>query len=371
MAVFLSILLGILLIYVILILILARGVHRLSPAGPPSPDPHLRVSLIVPFRNEREHLPALIHDLRAQSYPAELTEILFVDDHSEDGSGEVLKELIGNLPQFHLIGLQPGITGKKRALGLGIEHASGEWIIQTDADCRLGDRFIGCHVSRRQETGADMVAGMVITGEAGKSLLEGLEILDQLSLTGAGAGSFYLGRPLLCSGANLSFSPGLYRDTRIFDPDIQTASGDDMFLMIGARKLGRKLDYLKSEDAMVRTRPATSLRNLINQRIRWGAKAAYYHQADIQGVVLLTVFANLTILVMPWLLLLFPQAWTWVVAGLSAKVGADFLLLWITAGYAGQRRQLRFFLPVVLVYYPFQAVILLGSLFKRGNWKGR
>ncbi len=62
-------------------------------------------------------------------------------------------------------------------------------------------------------------------------------------LTGAGAGSFSLGRPLMCSGANLFYSRDLYLDTRPFDPVDKMASGDDMFMLIGARKLKRKISF--------------------------------------------------------------------------------------------------------------------------------
>jgi cellulose synthase/poly-beta-1,6-N-acetylglucosamine synthase-like glycosyltransferase len=371
MPLFLSILLGIVLLDIILILCLTLGLERLSTNSFRSTVPQIPVTLIVPFRNEREHLASLILDLRSQSYPVNLLEVIFVDDHSEDGSPELLRGLIGDLPRFRAMELKKGETGKKRALALGVAHASSEWIIQTDADCRMGPHFIEAHLSCKQETRADLVAGMVSTMEVGPGWLEALERLDLLSLTGVAAGSFYWGMPLMCSGANLAFSRALYEDTRRFEPDRGIASGDDMFLMIGARKLGRKLVYLPSKEALVKTYPATSLGSMIRQRIRWASKTPFYGQGDIQAVALLTVLAHLSVLAMPWILLQDPQRWPWLVAAFIAKSGADFVLLFIIAGYAKQRRSLRVFLPILLVYYPTQLLIWLGSLGRKVRWKGR
>ena len=370
MPVLLFIPLVILLLYVCLILILSFGLHQLSPPSFQLPHHPSPVTVIVPFRDERDHLPLLLHDLEGQSYSMAHMEVIFVDDHSSDGSGELIRELIKNHSRFVCLELSGERQGKKEALALGVQHASGEWIIQADADCRLGANFVAAHISCLQETGADLVAGMVTTGEGKRGLLEILERLDLLSLVGASAGSFYLGRPLMCSGANLAYSRKLFLETRPFDPGPGTASGDDMFLMVGARKLGKKLVYLTSGEALVRTGSISDLRSLVMQRIRWGAKTPRYRMTDIQAAAVCTALANLCILVLPWLLLLELELWVWLVPAFIVRSLADFLLLFRITGYTGQRRDLRMFLPVMLLYYPYQAIVLAGSLFWRVTWKG-
>jgi len=39
------------------------------------------VSVIIPARNEEENIKALLDSLQTQDYPAELTEIIVIDDH--------------------------------------------------------------------------------------------------------------------------------------------------------------------------------------------------------------------------------------------------------------------------------------------------
>ncbi len=371
MSAVLFIITGILLLYVLLIIALSLGLLRADPPARGNWSALVPVTLIVPFRNELDNLHALVPDLMVQTFPDDLLEVIFVNDHSEDGSDEWLREQIKNQGKFRCFDLPPGKEGKKTAISLAMQHASGVWIIQTDADCRLGRNFVAAHLSCRQDTGADLIAGMVTTDNRGSGMLEILERLDVLSLTGAGAGSFHLGRPLMCSGANLSYSRQLYFDTRSFEPGRGIASGDDMFLMIGARKLDRKLVSLTSRDALVKTSPAPDLNSLIAQRIRWGSKAGLYRQADIQGVALLVLLANLSILIMPWMILLNPLNWQWLLPGFIARCLADFTFLYFITGYTDQRRDLLYFFPVIMLYYPYQGLVLAGSLFWKGRWKGR
>jgi len=360
-----------LLLYVCLILILSYGLRKLSPPSFRLPGHPVPVTVIVPFRDEQDNLPQLLQDLQGQSYSPAHLEVIFVDDHSSDGSGELIRELIRDHSRFTCLELPGERQGKKEALALGVQHASSEWIIQTDADCRLGAHFVAAHISCLLDTGADLIAGMVTTGEGERGILEALERLDLLSLAGAGAGSFYLGRPLMCSGANLAYSRKLFLEARPFDPGPGTASGDDMFLMIGARKLGKKLVYLTSREALVRTGSIRNLRTLVMQRIRWGAKTPHYRMADIQGVAMCTALANLCILMMPWLLLFEPELWVWLIPAFVIRSLADLLLLYRITGYTGQRRYLSMFLPVLLLYYPYQGMVMAGSLFWKGRWKGR
>lgn len=381
MWILLFIALSVILLYVLMILVLFAGLMKSSPVQVPGLDAstdlpyrfpgnsHPMVSLIVPFRNEIHNLPRILKDLEEQDWPAESVEYILVNDHSEDGSGDWVREHIRDRPRFSSLALPDKARGKKEALAAGIRQARGEWIIQTDADCSLGPRFIAAHMAARLRSGADLIAGLVTTREERGGMIEFLERLDLLGLNGTAAGSFALGRPLMCSGANLSYSRKLYLETRPFDPASDIASGDDMFMMIGARKMGRQLVYLTASDALVSTRPAASMRDLIRQRIRWGAKAGRYRMPDIQGVALLTLLTHFILLAMPWLVLFRPEIFGWLIPGFAGKSFADLLLLYRTAGFTGQRHDLRMFFPVLLLHYPFMGVVMIGSLFQKGKWK--
>ena len=233
--------------------------------------------MIIPFRNEEERISELVEDLLKQSYPEDQFEVIFVNDHSQDGSKALLKSLISTNPHFICLDMPQERSGKKEALYFAVQHTRSEWIIQTDADCRLGPHFIASHMAFHEAHPSDMVAGLVTTRNESGSFLESFERLDLLSLVGVGAGSFHFGRPMMCNGANLAYSKDLFLTTRQFDPAKEYPQGDDMFLMIGARKLGKKLSYNASRrESMVETWPVRSPGELIRQRIRWGSKALHY-----------------------------------------------------------------------------------------------
>lgn len=327
------------------------------------------VSVVVPFRNEEDHLPGLLEDFSRQSYPAELMEIIFVDDHSMDASASLLATAVSKQSNFRYLALPPHMTGKKKALSHGIQHALHERIIQVDADCTLGTGFISAHMAFLERNPSDLVAGLVTTWNEDGSLLEKFDRLDLLALIGSGAGSFGLGRPMMCSGANLSYSRELYRETRPFDPEEKVASGDDMFLMIGARKLGRKLAFISDGESIVRTSPQKDLRALLSQRIRWGAKAGKLKMPDIQLLGVLVSLTNVAILLMPLWLILFRAWWPWLAGAWVFKTLADFMLLYKMTGICGSRSDLLMFLPASLLYYPYYLVLVLGAMIRKPEWK--
>lgn len=341
--------------------------------GEDLPEHPQRVSVIVPFRNEADRLEGIVMDLASQSYPDELWEAIFIDDHSDDGSFAKVESIIeiNHLSgrDFFLHSLTTGRSGKKAALSLGISIAKNEWIIQVDADCRLGPGFITSHMSFLENHPSDLVAGLVSTGRERTGFLARFERLDMLSLMGCAVGSFGLGRPMLCSGANLGYSRDVYLETRIFDPENTISSGDDMFLMIGARKLGKILNFTTSRRSMVVTSPVKDFRRLISQRIRWGSKSTSYRMTDIQSLAILVSLANIIILLFPLWIVLMAGSWPWLAGGWVLKTFADFMLLWRITGTTGNRADLRLFLPVSLVYYPVFVITLAGILLGKPAWK--
>lgn len=359
------------LIYSVLMVMLARGLKGLDTVTAPHPRSPIPVSLVIPFRNEAEHLANLVNDLSAQHYPEEKLEIIFVNDHSSDGSREKLLQLLEGRSSFRCLDLPEGKSGKKDALFSAIQQATASWIIQTDADCRLHPLFIASHVSFLERYPSDLVAGPVTTAQGKGGFVEIFERLDLLSLVAAGAGSFYYRRPMMCNGANLGYSRQLYNETRRFDPSGTVASGDDMFLMIGARRLEKRLSFMFSPEAMVKTCPVPGLRSLILQRIRWVSKTRHYRMADIQLLAVVVAVTNLSVISIPVWLILSPLWWIYLIPAVAVKTIADFILLHSVTGLTRQRNALGLFLPAATFYYFYQLAILAGSLFSGSGWKGR
>ena len=101
---------------------------RSTPATAGGGSP--RVSIIVPARDEAHNLPALLASLLALDPPA--VEIIVVDDHSRDGTGDVARaagvRVVVPPP------LPEGWLGKPWACAAGAREARGERLLFTDAD---------------------------------------------------------------------------------------------------------------------------------------------------------------------------------------------------------------------------------------------
>ena len=354
--------------YVLLTLLFFVGLLRLKSVDEKVPASKRELTVIIPFRNEEEDLPGIISDLEAQDYPGELYSVLLVNDHSTDASRELVTSLVDGLPGFTCLDLPLGRQGKKEAIAFAILQVNSSWVLQTDADCRLGPGFISSHMRFLEACPSALVSGMVTTGERRGGFLEAFERLDLLSLNGSGAGSSYYGRTMMCSGANLLYSLDLYHETRAFDPVGKTGSGDDMFLLIGARKLRKPIAHNPDPNCLVRTKPVRNMTEMIRQRIRWGAKSAHYGMWDIQFLAILVALVNLLVFISPVLMIAQTGSWRWMLPCIGMKMLVDFLLLTASCIKSAQLGTLWWYIPVALAYPPYMALVIVGSLFGRSRW---
>ena len=100
-----------------------------------SDSQQLRLSVLIPARNEERRLPACLDSLSAQSLKN--LEILVLDDNSDDGTASVVREFAQKDPRIRLIvgkQLPPKWVGKNWACHQLAQHARSEWLLFTDAD---------------------------------------------------------------------------------------------------------------------------------------------------------------------------------------------------------------------------------------------
>ena len=97
-----------------------------------------RVSIIVPARNEEEHVEQVLAQLLRLDY--DNFELIAIDDRSTDRTGEKMDRVASNatgqqeLRVIHITELPPNWLGKAHAMWSGARQANGEWLLFTDAD---------------------------------------------------------------------------------------------------------------------------------------------------------------------------------------------------------------------------------------------
>ncbi len=103
---------------------------------PPEPDADAeKVSIVVAARNEERNIRSALQSLLELSYPD--FELIVVDDRSEDYTGSILDDMAVSSPRLsviHIDTLPDGWLGKNYALWTGSRHATGEYLLFTDAD---------------------------------------------------------------------------------------------------------------------------------------------------------------------------------------------------------------------------------------------
>jgi len=112
-----------------------------------------KVSVIIPTYNDNERLELCLKLLTLQSYPAELTEIIVVDNGSD-----VLPSFVGDIyPGAKL--LVEYKKGSYAARNAGLKIASGEVMAFTDSDCQPTQDWLTNGVSALLQANKDIVAG--------------------------------------------------------------------------------------------------------------------------------------------------------------------------------------------------------------------
>lgn len=117
---------------------------------------------VIPARNEMETIGTAVESLFAQ----ELSQVIVVDDGSDDGTADAAREgaeqnsltIISGAP------LPPGWTGKLWALAQGVAYAEQfqpEFLLLTDADIRHGRQSVAELAAIAEDGGYDLASYMV------------------------------------------------------------------------------------------------------------------------------------------------------------------------------------------------------------------
>ena len=191
-----------------------------------------KVSVIIPARNEGLRYRKLSGRSGQADYPAANTEIIVVNDFSTD---DTAARVSAYQDRCTLLNLSDFITNdlnsyKKKAIETGIRFSSGELIICTDADCRMGENWIHTLVEQYENENLLFLAAPVkIIPDT--SWLSVFQTLDFISLQGITGAAVYKNLYPMCNGANLAYTRKVYDEVDGFTDIDHIASGDDMLLM--------------------------------------------------------------------------------------------------------------------------------------------
>ena len=342
----------------------------------------VKISIIIPARNESANIKACLNSICLQSYPVHLYEVLVIDDHSTDDTASIVK----NYPatNIRLISLQDflqnGIINsyKKKAIEIAVSTATGQLIVTTDADCVMHKNWLQTIARFYSQSNAALivmpVAFLPVThgGGLGAKLLSIFQSLDFMVLQGITGASVYKKAHSMCNGANLAYSKKVFNEVGGFKGIDHIASGDDMLLMHKIFSLyPEKVLFIKSPEVIVQTQPAPTLKAFISQRIRWASKADKYDDKRIFAVLLLVYFFNLWLMGLMITSIFFTSIFYYTLILIVAKTLVELLFLFPVAAFFSNSKLLYYF-PFAQPFHILYTVVA-GWLGKFGSysWKGR
>jgi glycosyltransferase involved in cell wall biosynthesis len=117
------------------------------------------ISVVIPLYNEEESLPELVDWISRVMRENGLSfEVLLIDDGSDDGSWNVIKDLSLKIPGIKGISFRRNY-GKSAALDVGFKSCKGRVVVTMDADLQDSPDEIPSLYQMIEKDGFDMVSG--------------------------------------------------------------------------------------------------------------------------------------------------------------------------------------------------------------------
>lgn len=255
-----------------------------------------QVSVIVPVYNGEMDLPELIECLRSQTYPIDSVEYLLVDNNSRDRTSTIIQAASNppSIPPFlsrgsnfnqitirHLTENQ--IQSSYAARNKGIRASTGKIIAFTDADCRPESDWLENLVKPFLDVEIALSAGEIVA-LPGKTILEQhAERENTLSQ------KHTLAHPFCPYGqtANLAVRKQVLETVGLFRPHLTSGGDADLCWRI-LGETSYKMCF--AENAIVRHRHRSTIKQLQSQWYRYGESNKYLH--ELHGVDLMREFTT-------------------------------------------------------------------------------
>jgi cellulose synthase/poly-beta-1,6-N-acetylglucosamine synthase-like glycosyltransferase len=355
-----------------LVLFFIKGWTNLKKPTVNAGNFNTKITVMIAARNEAERIHLTIEDILAQDYPKHLTEIIIVDDHSTDDTAAIISSYADKgIKLLQLNEAEPLNSYKKKAIAKAIGLSTGDLMVATDADCRMGPKWLSSVVGYYEANDVVMISSPVNFFEE-KSLFEHMQTLEFSFLIGVGAAFIGHNRASTCNGANFAYRKDVFYEVGGFAGIDELASGDDeLLLQKVAERFPGKIGFLNLRDAIVYTHAKHNLTSFLQQRRRWASKSTKYKDKKVIVLAIFMWLFNMTMLanvVMGF----FEVAFFKIFLGqFVVKCLIEVIYLYFICAFF-RRRELLFLLPIVaplhIIYLFYLGV--MGTT-RKYYWKGR
>ncbi len=360
------------LIYILVVATFIRGWAKINPFRWNGNLSKTKVSILIAARNEEDQIGHVIDDILAQDYDKSLMEVIIIDDHSTDSTSAIVSSYADRGIKLIQLNEANALNSyKKKAIQTAIGQATGQLIITTDADCRMGKNWLKTIVNYYEVKGYKMISSPVAYFEE-KSIFEYLQTLEFSYLIGLGASTIGNNNPSTCNGANLAYERAAFFEVGGFKGIDDLASGDDELLLHKMAALyAGKIGFLKNEDAIVYTHAKPTITEFIQQRKRWASKTTRYKDKLVIVMGLSIWLFNVSIIVNAFMGIFFVASLKFFLFQIISKIGIEFIFLVSVTDFF-KRKKLLFLLPFLnIIHIVYFVYIGIAGNSGKYNWKGR
>ena len=326
------------------------------------------LTLIIPFRDEAEQLPALLSSLAKQMNEAPGVSIVLVDDHSSDNSLFIAEQFKKENPEVIIIS-QDETHGKKQGVDIALAQVKTEWVVTLDADIEPCEGWLKRIASWTKNNTNDLLILPLHIGP-GSNLIGRLQEVEFASVMAITGGMALVGEPILCNGGNLCFRKEAYQRVRAQRTDMHITSGDDVFLLNALKPFG-KVYWVHDPHVRVSTAPKTSWSTFAAQRLRWMGKAGFIRDKWLQSTAWLAFLANSIFLITAIATLLGFFSWLPFLILAAIKIVLDGWLIHRVGKWLCIKQLKRFYVLLIFIYPIYATLFPLMSQIVKPSWKGR
>jgi 1,2-diacylglycerol 3-beta-glucosyltransferase len=328
-------------------------------------------TVLVCARDEEDNIERCLASLNALNYPKDRLEVLIVDDKSTDRTPQILEEWKARMPNLKVLRTGEEIEhlrGKVNALAQGMDAATGEFVMITDADSTVHPNWVREYLKfYSEDTG--MVASITLLER--KYFLDGVQSIDWSYLLGLAAASANINVPLSVIGNNISVRRAAYDDVGTYrNIPFSVTEDHALFQAIWDKKQADgspkwKVRFPVQRDLTVMSQPCPDFRAWWRQKHRWvkggeGLKFVGY---------LIFIIGLLAHVAMVSALFVLPL--TWGLIAIGVKWAADLLIIFPVLTRTRMQSLLKYF-PIYEIYlalFVFSMPIMIMQ--KNVKWKGR
>lgn len=319
------------------------------------------MTVLVAARNEEASIEACLNALSQQDYQG--LHIVVVNDRSDDATGKRARAWRDRIPNLDVVEVTRTILHcpKKNALATGVERATGEIVLTTDADCTPPSTWVSDTVACFGPDVGAVIGPAPLTGEG---FLDGLLAVQALVVSAIAAGSAGLGAPVTCSGRNFAFRRKAFDNVGGYSPIGDRVGGDDVFLMLA---IASHPDWRVVFNSTSPVPSPAHTDRLLGRQLRYQSKTLHAGGLTLISAFVVYIFhvALLVALFAAW----FQPEWLPVVLSLAiVKLASDGLFLFRAAHRLPRTATLAWFPLVEVISIPYIALISAIGAVRSSTW---